>query len=520
MRNIIKHEAIIAATILTAFCLSVNAQAQQGGQADNLTYPVVDTRQEAFYDTVIEIPEPASGSPYYGQDARYTGNLPNYLDNGDGTITDLVTGLMWSKSLDMDGDGDIDYSDKMSQSEALAAADTFGLAGYSDWRLPSIKEIYSLILFSGMDPSGYQGTSTSGLVPFIDTNYFDFAYGDLSAGERIIDAQMASATLYVGLTMGGAETMFGVNFADGRIKGYPTGPMPGQTEDKQFYVYYVRGNTQYGLNDFKDNGNGTISDNATGLMWTQDDVGNGMTWEEALSYAENAGVAGYDDWRLPNAKELQSIVDYTRAPSVTGSAAIDPLFLCTMITDEGGNTNYPFYWTGTTHVSFQADRPGSAGAYVCFGEALGWMEVPPMSGSYSLMDVHGAGAQRSDPKQGDPANWPFGHGPQGDVIRIFNYVRLVRDAGASAINNGSTFNTNLIHIYPNPASDKIQADVGDLNQENSTVQIFNRVGKNVCTQTLSATQSLMIEIENFTPGLYLLVVNTSSMIYTGKFVKR
>ena len=44
------------------------------------------------------------------------------------------------------------------------------------------------------------------------------------------------------------------------------------------------------------------------------------------------------------------------------------------------------------------------------------------------MDVHGAGAQRSDPKSGDPADWPTGHGPQGDAIRIYNYVQLVRDA--------------------------------------------------------------------------------------------
>ncbi len=42
------------------------------------------------------------------------------------------------------------------------------------------------------------------------------------------------------------------------------------------------------------------------------------------------------------------------------------------------------------------------------------------------MDVHGAGAQRSDPKVGDPDNWPEGRGPQGDVIRIYNHVRCVR----------------------------------------------------------------------------------------------
>ena len=45
-----------------------------------------------------------------------------------------------------------------------------------------------------------------------------------------------------------------------------------------------------------------------------------------------------------------------------------------------------------------------------------------------LMDVHGAGAQRSDPKSGNPNDYPTGRGPQGDAIRIYNYVRCVRNA--------------------------------------------------------------------------------------------
>ena len=67
--------------------------------------------------------------------------------------------------------------------------------------------------------------------------------------------------------------------------------------------------------------------------------------------------------------------------------------------------------------------------YIAFGMGLGWMEMPPGSGNRQLLDVHGAGCQRSDPKIGDPADFPHGRGPQGDVIRIYNYVRCVRDAG-------------------------------------------------------------------------------------------
>ena len=71
---------------------------------------------------------------------------------------------------------------------------------------------------------------------------------------------------------------------------------------------------------------------------------------------------------------------------------------------------------------------GTAAVYVAFGRALGWMQFPPGRGALQLMDVHGAGAQRSDPKSGDPADYPHGRGPQGDVVRILNHVRCVRDA--------------------------------------------------------------------------------------------
>jgi hypothetical protein len=147
-----------------------------------------------------------------------------------------------------------------------------------------------------------------------------------------------------------------------------------------------------------------------------------MNWKDAFSWVQAKNAAGYlghNDWRLPNAKELQSIVDYTWSPDTTNSAAINPLFNCTWITNEAGQADYPFYWTGTTHAS--SGGSGGAGVYVTFGRAMGYM-----NGQWQ--DVHGAGAQRSDPKSGDAASFPTGRGPQGDAIRINNFVRLVRDS--------------------------------------------------------------------------------------------
>ena len=213
------------------------------------------------------------------------------------------------------------------------------------------------------------------------------------------------------------QLLFGVNFADGRIKGYGL-QMPFRGTEKTFAVIYVRGNSTYGINNFVDNGDSTITDNATGLMWMKDDSKAGMTWENALSYSENLQYAGYSDWRLPDVKELQSIVDYNRSPGTTNSAAIDPLFNSTPITNEAGQSDYGYYWTSTTHSNWSAVTGGFA-AYVSFGRAMGYMDG-------CWQDVHGAGAQRSDPKIGDPNEYPTGHGPQGDAVRIFNFVRCVR----------------------------------------------------------------------------------------------
>lgn len=58
---------------------------------------------------------------------------------------------------------------------------------------------------------------------------------------------------------------------------------------------------------------------------------------------------------------------------------------------------------------------------MAFGRCMGNMETNTWT------DVHGAGAQRSDPKDGDASEFSEGHGPQGDAVRIYNYVRLVRD---------------------------------------------------------------------------------------------
>lgn len=390
----------------------------------SINYPIIDTGQGTCYDDQGSLDCPQTGAAYYGQDAQYNGLQASYVNNGDGTVTDQNTGLMWQQSPDMNSDGRIDAKDKLTFEAAITGAESFSLAGYNDWRLPTIKELYSLMNFQGV----------TGSVPYLDTDYFEFAYGDTSAGERDIDAQFASGTIYVSDVMNGQQAMFGLNLADGRIKGYGLGQNPQHPAGKTFYVLYVRGQSAYGLNDFVDNGDGTITDRATGLTWMQADSGVGLDWAAALNYCESLELGGQNDWRLPDAKELHSIVDYNRSLDTTNSAAIDPLFQATLLpngVNNSGQANYAHYWSSTTHLD---GRPlGSRAVYVAFGEARGVMDF---RGSQQLLDVHGAGAQRSDQKSGDPATLPVGFGPQGDVQSIENYVRCVRGGAVSLTSAG------------------------------------------------------------------------------------
>jgi len=376
-----------------------------------LSYRIPDTGVTDFYSATARIDEPSVGASFYGQDATYQMNTPSYTDNNDGTVTDHVTSLMWQQ----------DMGEKMTYEEAQKAAENCTLGGYNDWRVPTIKELYSLILFTGSSSGENAGDQQ-----YIDTSYFVQPIGDTQNGEREIDAQTWSSTIYTGKTMNNAETVFGVNFVDGRIKGYPL--YKGKTKN-EMYFRFVRGNPEYGTNSFIDNEDGTVTDLATGLMWQKADSSTELDWKDSLEYAENLELAGYSDWRLPNAKELQSIVDYSRSLVETNSAAINPIFEISQIQDMDGQKQYPYFWSSTTHLD--GKNPYSSAVYIAFGEAQGVING-------KLTDVHGAGAQRSDPKSGDAGKYPSAFGPQGDIRMVYNYVRCVRTVDSATDETADT----------------------------------------------------------------------------------
>jgi hypothetical protein len=106
---------------------------------------------------------------------------------------------------------------------------------------------------------------------------------------------------------------------------------------------------------FTDHGNGTVTDNLTGLMWTKNaNIWGGVTWNTAVDNCEGYSLAGYSDWRLPNVQELQSLMDYGRS-----NPALPSGHPFAGVVSPNGN------WSGTT----RAEAPTDAW-YVRLGNGL------------------------------------------------------------------------------------------------------------------------------------------------------
>lgn len=352
-----------------------------GGAARPVASRIPDTNQGSCFDAEGVIACPAPGQPWYGQDAQYGGATPDYRDNGDGTLSDGVTGLMWQQGHN---------AARLDWYAARQSCAELRLGGHADWRLPSIRELFSIADFRG----------AAGQRAYLNEAFAIRAPERLSATDRFAAShrpemmgQTWSSTLYAGRHWDreGVEAAFFMNFLDGRIKQAPTRGREG------LFHRCVRG-PLWGANAFHDNGDGSVSDAASGLTWQQRDDGRPRDWPAALAYCEALSLAGHADWRLPNVKELQSIVDYSRA-----QPALDSRFL--QLSDPRA-----WFWSSTT----LGDDVRQA-AYVCFGRCT----------SVEGIDVHGAGAVRSDPKRG-PLAAGQSQGGQHDELRIDNLVRCVR----------------------------------------------------------------------------------------------
>ena len=255
--------------------------------------------------TMKHLPDTGDTTGYtstFGEDNDFSIFPPYFVDNGNGTITDTVTGLMWQKS----------DAGEMTIENARQYCDTLMLGGYTDWRLPSAHEGFSILNLNRLNPA-------------LDTVFFANNHADYwwSSDMDISDT-----------------TKIWVTNAGGGIGNHPRSETISAGGVKKFHTRVVRDVVTPPVVPlhFTDNGNGTITDNLTTLVWQKNLITDTLNWEQALNYADTLSLAGYSDWRLPNIKELQSIADLT-----TSNPAFNALF-----TIGTGNKSI---WSSTTQFN-------------------------------------------------------------------------------------------------------------------------------------------------------------------------
>lgn len=271
----------LLARLLTALgCLLVPVSAQ--------AFILPDTVQTKCYDNTQQIPCPTSPSAdFYGQDGNYLGAPMALTDNGNGTVTDTNTGLVWQQTPDRTG---LDWDNAGAY---CAALDT---GGHTDWRLPSRREIATLVSYNRDIPT----------------------FANLLQSTKSNESFWTSTTYIVDTTQAYALAN-GTAYMELRSKG---------TASTSLATRCVRGDA---LPAFTPTDNGTtITDTSTGTMWTKNSVTTGKTWQQALGYCETLEAGGHTDWRLPNIAELYSLFDDTRTnpalPVGFGNVGNPPVF--------------------------------------------------------------------------------------------------------------------------------------------------------------------------------------------------
>ncbi|MEW6080098.1 MAG: DUF1566 domain-containing protein, partial [Thermodesulfobacteriota bacterium] len=330
---------------------------------------------------------------------------PLYKDNGDGTVTDTSTGLMWmQQTADMNGDSVIDYThDPVTWKEALAWCEHSTFAGHNDWRLPTIRELKSLVDYTKEEPA-------------IDTDYFpdtlNFSYwsstpdvhqlgtiyGVYFANSR--QSYLGKEWKYMVRAVRNNVEICGDgidNNHDGLIDEGCVLPDTGQTEcydsagnvlepcPSEGEAYYGQ-DAQYTINPpcytkLDINGNQLPDDNIADWAMTRDNV-TGLIWKPNISapltsfwgWAQSIYIpginstkfGGFSDWRMPTYKELNNILDLGRhGPAVNA----------TFFPNMSGN----YYWSSTEvfnnpeyvmSINFTRGEYGPIGKAGCIGLVL------------------------------------------------------------------------------------------------------------------------------------------------------
>lgn len=235
--------------------------------------------------TLFKLPDTGLQTGYTttaGEDNDFQINAPKYVNLGRNIILDSNTLLLWQQT-----DGG-----EMTFENAQKYCDTLTLGGYTDWRLPTALESYSIIYIQRTNPS-------------INTTYF---------------TNTGAEYWWTSEKQWNDSSKIWVTNAGGGIGNHSKTETISAGGTKKFHVRAVRNTWSKTIHQrFSTMGN-VVVDSMTSLLWLQLPDTASKTWEEALNFAQNFTIDEYSDWRLPNIKELQTInsLNYS-SPSIDRS---------------------------------------------------------------------------------------------------------------------------------------------------------------------------------------------------------
>lgn len=273
------------------------------GEGGDSTTSTPEDKKSTLNQTEQNISFTKYDDGYYkvGQERKYA--------RQNDVVTDLLTGLAWQDTNETgDSETIFDWAEAQSYCSELT------LNSHSDWRLPTIHELKSLVVYDKEYPA------VIGAFEHLIRD-FDDGFND-EYWSSTLDASDSTMAWVIGSFYGDDRFYPIFNFAKVRcVRG----------EEKRFSVYQQEETL------------GIVTDTATNLVWQDDyhDNNNSVkktSYSDALNYCESLILAQKDDWRLPNINELYSLIDKTRTyPS------IDPSFKKVVASE---------YWSSTTDIKY------------------------------------------------------------------------------------------------------------------------------------------------------------------------
>jgi len=250
-----------------------------------------------------------------------------FLDNGDGTVTDLETDLMWLKDVNCftpaDWQSGLDIVKAFNRDPLSFNCQDFSIAGYDDWTLPNRNELRSLISYFTDLPALATDFPTNNINPYYWTSTTVASYP-----KTAYDVYMGTGSLNIS-SKKEKRYIWPVRSAHDRVERQRV-PDKTQTMELKAEHYLMRpiGNRieiAWPAKRFTDHGDGTVIDNLTGFMWLKDSGCFGKhNWKGASIETERLNTvperfrdcaeykASYDNWQIPDMNNLLNLIEGSR----------------------------------------------------------------------------------------------------------------------------------------------------------------------------------------------------------------